>query len=81
MQELSGNARLVGVRQAPGHTAGRRSVLTHPKRSLLPGAGCSGLKSAVTVAGPGLFMDLGHGHLYPDGSQVPGKNQGLGKGS
>lgn len=21
------------------------------------------------MAGPGLFMDLGHGHLYPDGSQ------------
>lgn len=35
----------------------------------------------MTVAGPGLFMDLGHGHLYPDGSQFPGKNQGLGKGS
>lgn len=35
--------------------------------------------SAVTVTG--LCVELGHQHLYPNGSQLPGKNQGLGKGS
>lgn len=54
------------MRQALGHAAGRRSVLTHPGRSLLP----------VTVTG------LGHWHLYPEGNQFPEKkNQGLGKRS
>lgn len=48
-----------GVRQALGHAAGRRSVLTHPGRSLLP----------VTVTG------LGHWHLYPEGNQFPEKKK------
>lgn len=64
-----------GERQATGH-AGRHSVLTHPGACFL----VRGL-GAVTVAGPGLYMDLGHWHLYSDGSQFPGKNQGLDKES
>lgn len=57
------------MRQTLGHAAGRRSVVTHPGWSLLP----------VTVARPGLFMDLGHWHLYPDGSQFPVKKSRTGQ--
>lgn len=64
------------MRQAVGRAAGGHSVLTHPGAGILVwGLG------AVTVAGLGLYMDLGHWHLNHDGSQFPGKNQGLGKGS
>ena len=52
----------------------RASVLTDPGAGfLIRGFG------AVTVAG--LHVELGHQHLSPDGSQLPGKNRGLGKGS
>lgn len=50
------------------------SVLTHPGGGfLIWGFG------AMTVAG--LCMELDYQHLSPGGSQLPGKNQGLGKGS
>lgn len=62
------------VRQALGHAAGGHSVLTDPEAGFL----VQGF-SAVTVTG--LCVELGHQHLYPNGSQLPGKNQGLGKGS
>lgn len=42
--------------------------MTHPGACFL----VRGL-GAVTVAGSGLYMDLGHWHPYPDGNQFPGK--------
>lgn len=55
------------MRQALGHAAGGHSCFCFDSGAgfLIQGFG------AVTVAG--LHMELGHQHLSPDGSQLPGK--------
>lgn len=62
------------VRQALGHAAGGHSVLT----DAVAGAELWCCDSSRTCAWSWATSFM---YLYPDGSQLPGKNQGLGKGS
>lgn len=63
-----------GVRQAVGRAAAGHSGHIEELGVLVQGLG------AVTVAGPDLYVDLGHWHLYPNGSQFPEKMSRIGPG-